>query len=140
MKLYAGLLMQEGRSAEANKMQDGSARIFEADAARVMSERQPSGSDVYRVGGDVSKPVLLSKVEPKYSEDARLAKYQGTALLSIEIGGDGFPRNIRVIRSLGLGLDQKAVEALRQWRFKPSTRNGQPVKVAATVEMTFRLL
>jgi periplasmic protein TonB len=98
------------------------------------------GGGVYRVGGGVTSPVLLHKVEPEYSEEARKAKYQGTVLLYIEVSADGRATNVRVQRSLGLGLDEKAIEAVKQWKFKPGLKNGQPVTVAATIEVNFRLL
>jgi len=79
-------------------------------------------------------------VEPEYTEEARIAKYDGTVLLSVEIVADGIVGNINVGGGLGLGLDQKAVEAVGQWRFKPGTENGQAVKVAAQIEVNFRLL
>jgi TonB family protein len=93
----------------------------------------------FRVGGSVTAPALLSKVEPGYTEEARAAKYQGTVLAYIEVGPDGRAHNIRVIRGLGLGLDEKAIEALSKWTFKPGTKDGQPVPVQATVEVNFRL-
>jgi TonB family protein len=93
-----------------------------------------------RIGGDVKPPVLLSKTEPQYTADARLAKYDGTVMLYIEVGADGMPHNIRVVRGLGFGLDERAIEALSHWRFKPATRFGQPVPVQAHVEVNFRLL
>ena len=98
------------------------------------------GGGAFRVGGGVSAPVLLSKVEPEYSEEARKAKYQGTVLLYIEVDPSGKAVNIRVVRSLGLGLDEKAIEAVRKWKFKPGYKNGQPVTVQATIEVNFRLL
>jgi len=98
------------------------------------------GGGVFRVGGGVSAPVLLSKVEPEYSEEARKAKYQGTVLLYIEVDPSGKAVNIRVVRSLGLGLDEKAMEAVKKWKFKPGYKNGQPVTVQATIEVNFRLL
>jgi protein TonB len=98
------------------------------------------GGGVFRVGGGVTAPVLMHKVEPEYSEEARKAKYQGTVLLYIEVTPDGRASNIRVTRSLGLGLDEKAIEAVKQWKFKPGYKNGQPVTVAATIEVNFRLL
>jgi periplasmic protein TonB len=61
-------------------------------------------------------------------------------LLFVEIGADGIVGNINVVRGLGLGLDQKAVKAVSQWRFLPGTENGQAVKVAAQIEVNFRLL
>jgi TonB family protein len=94
---------------------------------------------VHRIGGDVSAPVLTSKVEPEYTEEARIAKYQGTAMLWIEVGPDGLAHNIKVVRTLGFGLDQKAVEALSRWRFSPGAKSGQPVTVEAMVEVNFRL-
>src|SRR5215472_17477746 len=98
------------------------------------------GGGVYKVGGGVTAPQLLHKVEPEYSEEARKAKYQGTELLYIEVSPDGRATNIRVARSLGLGLDEKAIEAVKQWKFKPGAKNGVPVTVAATIEVNFRLL
>ena len=98
------------------------------------------GGGVYRVGGGVTAPVLLYKKEPEYSEEARKAKYQGTVLLYIEVDPSGKATNIRVQHSLGLGLDEKAIEAVRQWKFKPGYKDGKPVTVAATIEVNFRLL
>jgi len=98
------------------------------------------GGGAFRVGGGVSAPVLISKVEPEYSEEARKAKYQGTVLLYIEVNTSGLAQNIRVVRSLGLGLDEKAIEAVKKWKFKPGYKNGQPVTVQATIEVNFRLL
>jgi protein TonB len=98
------------------------------------------GGGVYRVGGGVTAPVVIFRRDPEYSEEARKAKYQGTVLLAIEVSPDGRAQNVRVVRSLGLGLDEKAMEAVKQWKFKPGYRNGQAVTVAATVEVNFRLL
>ncbi|HUK17145.1 MAG TPA: energy transducer TonB [Bryobacteraceae bacterium] len=98
------------------------------------------GGGPFRVGGGVTAPVVLHKVEPEYSEEARKAKYQGTVLLYIEVDPSGRATNIRVQRSLGLGLDEKAIEAVKQWKFKPGYKDGRPVTVAATIEVNFRLL
>jgi TonB family protein len=98
------------------------------------------GGGVYRVGGGVTAPALLFKVEPEYSEEARKAKYQGTVLLYIEVDPSGKATNIKVARSLGLGLDEKAIEAVKKWKFKPGYKDGKPVTVAATIEVNFRLL
>jgi TonB family protein len=98
------------------------------------------GGGVFRVGGGVTAPALLFKKEPEYSEEARKAKYQGTVLLYIEVDPNGRATNIRVQRSLGLGLDEKAIEAVKQWKFKPGYKDGKPVTVAATIEVNFRLL
>ncbi|MBV9506068.1 MAG: energy transducer TonB [Acidobacteriia bacterium] len=98
------------------------------------------GGGVFKVGGGVSAPSLLYKVEPEYSEEARKAKYQGTVVLYVEVDPSGHAINPKVIRSLGLGLDEKAMEAVRKWKFKPGFKDGKAVTVAATIEVNFRLL
>jgi len=98
------------------------------------------GGGAYRIGGGVSAPSVLSKVEPEYSEEARKAKWQGTVVLSLVVDDQGRPQNLKVLRSLGLGLDQKAIEAVEKWRFKPGMKDGKPVPVMATIEVNFRLL
>lgn len=98
------------------------------------------GGGAYRIGGGVSAPSILSKVEPEYSEEARKAKWQGTVQLSLVVDDQGRPQSIKVTRSLGLGLDQKAIEAVEKWRFRPGMKDGKPVPVMATIEVNFRLL
>ncbi len=99
-----------------------------------------AGGGVFRIGGGVSAPVAIFKVEPEYSEEARKAKFQGTVVLSIVIDEHGQPTNFKVVRPLGLGLDEKAIEAVQKWRFLPGKKEGHPVAVLATVEVNFRLL
>ncbi len=98
------------------------------------------GGGVYRVGGGVSQPIPIHKVEPEYSEEARKAKFQGTVVLSIVIDESGKPTQFKVVRPLGLGLDEKAIEAVQKWRFRPGMKDGRAVAVLATVEVNFRLL
>jgi periplasmic protein TonB len=97
------------------------------------------GGGAYRVGGGVSAPRILYAPDPDYSEEARKAKYQGTVVLWVIVGPDGRPRDVRVSRSLGLGLDEKAMEAVRTWKFEPARKDGQPVAVQINVEVNFRL-
>jgi len=98
------------------------------------------GGGVYQLGDiGVTPPIAKFTPEPDFSEEARKAKYQGTVTLSAIIGPDGKPRNLKVIRSLGMGLDEKAMEKVRTWLFEPGKRNGQPVSVAMTLEVDFRL-
>ena len=99
-----------------------------------------NGGGAYRAGGGVTAPTLQHKVEPEYSEEARKAKVQGTVVLYVEVDTTGKATNIHVLRSLGLGLDEKAIEAVKQWTFIPGKKNGVPVAVQATVEVNFRLL
>jgi protein TonB len=98
------------------------------------------GGGAYRIGGGVSPPTVVFKVEPEYSEEARKAKFQGTVVLFVVVDEKGNPRDLKVIRPLGLGLDQKAIEAVEKWRFNPGKKDGKPVPVQATIEVNFRLL
>lgn len=95
---------------------------------------------VFRLGRGVSAPTLLYKVEPEYSEEARKAKYQGTVVLKVIVDSTGRVVNPLIIRSLGLGLDEKAIEAVRKWKFRPGYKDGKPVPVTAVIEVSFRLL
>jgi periplasmic protein TonB len=97
------------------------------------------GGGVFKVGGGVSAPKTIYEPEPEYSEEARKAKYQGVVVLWVVIGPDGRPRDMRVQRSLGMGLDEKAMEAVKQWRFEPAKKDGQPVAVQVNIEVNFRL-
>lgn len=98
------------------------------------------GGGVYRIGGGVSSPTLVYKVEPEYSEEARKAKFQGTVVLQVVVDDQGRPTNLKVVRPLGLGLDEKAIEAVQKWKFRPGYKDGKPVPVIATIEVNFRLL
>lgn len=86
-----------------------------------------------------SPPSVIHKIDPEYTEQARAAGIQGTVVLMAVIDETGHPRNIKVTRSLGLGLDQKAVEAVKQWAFKRGQKDGVPVPVTCTLEINFRL-
>lgn len=97
------------------------------------------GGGAYRVGGGVSAPRVLYQPDPEYSEEARKAKYQGVVVLWIVVGPDGRVHDMRVSRPLGLGLDEKALEAVKQWRFEPARKDGQAVAVQVNVEVNFRL-
>lgn len=98
------------------------------------------GGGAYQVGGGVSAPVLIYKVEPLYSDEARKAKIQGTVILSVIVGDDGFVREAEIVVSVGYGLDEAAMDAVRTWRFKPGEKDGAPVSVRAIIEVSFRLL
>jgi periplasmic protein TonB len=76
---------------------------------------------------------------PEYSEDARKANYQGTTTLGLTAGGDGLPYDVCVVNALGHGLDEKAIEAVKQWKFEPAVKDGRTVPVRVSVETDFRL-
>lgn len=97
------------------------------------------GGGVFRIGGGVSPPTILSKVDPQYSEEARKARYQGTVVLEAIVRSDGTIDILRVVRSLGFGLDENAIKALKKWKFRPGMRNGLPVDVALNIEVNFNL-
>jgi len=92
-----------------------------------------------RIGGGVTPPKLKFQREPEFSEEARAVGYEGICVLKIIVGTDGVPRNIRVVNKLGMGLDEKATEAVSSWRFDPALKNGEPVAVEITVEVSFHL-
>ncbi len=94
---------------------------------------------VLRIGGSVTAPRVTYAPDPEYSEQARKAGYQGTCVLWLVVGPDGKPRDIKVAHTLGMGLDEKAIEAVRRWRFEPARKNGNPVAVQINVEVAFRL-
>jgi TonB family protein len=97
------------------------------------------GGGTYRVGGSVLAPRPLATPDPEYTEQAREARLQGMCVLELIVGADGRPRNIRVIRKLGMGLDEKAMIAVSQWTFAPATKQGTPVPVQISVQVSFKL-
>jgi protein TonB len=100
-----------------------------------------TGGGAYRPGSGVSTPILLREVRPQYTSDAMRAKIQGTVLVECVVKTDGSVGDVQVIRSLDstFGLDQEAIKAARQWRFRPGTLRGEPVPVTITIELTFTL-
>ena len=95
--------------------------------------------DVHKVGNGVSAPSVQSKVDPEYTTEAHDAKVEGSVVLSVVIGPDGKAHDINVVKHLGSGLDEKAVEAIQKWTFNPGTKDGEPVKVKAQIEVNFRM-
>ncbi len=98
-----------------------------------------SNHPVPRLGKGITPPKAVSAPNPPFSEEARSAKYQGTTLLAIAVGKTGQVRRIRIVRPLGMGLDQKAVEAVSTWQFRPATKDGEPIDVEVQVEVDFHL-
>lgn len=97
------------------------------------------GGGVFKVGGGISAPQALSTPDPEYTEEARNAKTQGTCVLWLIVDDQGRPRDIRVVRGLGFGLDARAIDAVKQWRFQPAMKDGHPVNVQISVEVGFKL-
>ena len=97
------------------------------------------GGGLMRPGGGVSAPQVIFSVDPEFSDEARRAKYQGICVVSVIVDAQGNPRNVRVVRPLGMGLDEKAVEAVKQYKFKPAYYQGHPVAVEVNIEVNFRI-
>jgi len=142
LESYALFLRRQNRPDEADsfKIRADYLRTAIGQTAPVVPGSAAPAEQSLRVGGGVTAPQVLHRVEPEYSAEARAAKYEGTVILYIEVGTDGMAHNIHVLRSLGLDLDQKAIEAVQKWQFTPGTRSGVPVSVQANVEVNFRLL
>lgn len=97
------------------------------------------GGGLYHVGGGVSAPQVIYAVDPEFSDEARRAKYQGVCVVSLIVDAHGNPQRVRISRALGMGLDEKALEAVRQYKFRPAMKGGQPVPVEIAVEVNFRI-
>jgi protein TonB len=97
------------------------------------------GGGLYHPGGGVSNPVLVYAPDPEFSDEARRAKYQGVCVVGLIVDAQGNPQRVRVVRPLGMGLDEKALEAVRQYKFKPAVYNGKPVPVEINIEVNFRI-
>ncbi|HTW49965.1 MAG TPA: energy transducer TonB [Acidobacteriaceae bacterium] len=97
------------------------------------------GGGLMHLGGGVSAPTLIYSPDPEFSDEARRAKYQGICVVGLIVDAAGDPQDIHIVRALGMGLDQKAMEAVRQYKFKPAMFKGHPVAVAINIEVNFRI-
>jgi protein TonB len=98
-----------------------------------------TGGGPRRIGGGVSAPQVIFQVEPEFSEEARKAKVAGNVLVNLWVDTNGNPSHVHVIRGVGMGLDEKAVEAVKQYKFKPAMENGKPVLVELNIEVNFQI-
>jgi len=98
------------------------------------------GGGIFKVGGGVSEPQVLFAPDPTFTEEARQAKVAGKVVVYLQVNPDGHPMHVKVIRGLGMGLDEKAIEAVRQYKFKPALKDGHPVTVEMNVEVNFQIL
>jgi protein TonB len=97
------------------------------------------GGGVRHIGGGVAAPIVLFAPEPEFSEEARKAKASGNVLVYLQVDTNGRPMRVRVLRGMGLGLDEKAVEAVSHYKFKPAMENGHAVVVEMQVEVNFEI-
>jgi TonB family protein len=135
---YARLLGEMEETSQAHAMQ-ARAQAIRAKHMQAMSSEAPAG-EVFRAADCGQPPQLIHRVNPEYTEEGRLFHREGVVQLRVEIRPDGRPHNLRLERSIGLGLDEKAAEAVQQWRFRPAIKGGRPVIVEASVTVHFRLL
>jgi TonB family protein len=136
LELYGRFLNEQGREAEGKAMQERATALLKT----LHPQTAGNSSNALRAGGDVKPPSLSYKVDPEYSQEARFAKYSGKVVLFVEIAPDGIAGNIQIVNGIGLGLDEKAIEAIGKWRFRPGTKEGVPVTVQAHIEVNFRLM
>ena len=139
LEFYAQFLKAQDRAVEAGPI-EARAKGIRKTRVSAMGPREAAASSIYKTGGGVKAPSLLSKVEPEYSEEARSAKYSGTVLLKVVVDVDGLAKNIEVVNTLGMGLDEQAVLAIQRWKFKPGEKDGVPVPVMAQIEVNFKLM
>jgi TonB family protein len=114
--------------------------VVAACTLRFALGKLPAPASPVGIGGNVSPPGVDTKVQPRYTEEARHARLAGTVILFVVVDENGVPRELKVLRPLGLGLDETAIEAVRQWKFQPGMKDGKAVAVQATIEVNFRLL
>lgn len=98
-----------------------------------------TGGGVFHIGGSVLAPKLVYSIDPEFSEEARKAKFSGNVQVYLWVDEKGNPSHVRVVRGVGMGLDEKAVEAVRQYRFRPATQNGRPVPVDMYIDVSFNI-
>lgn len=97
------------------------------------------GGGIMTVGGGVAAPQIIHAVQPEFTDAARQTKYQGIVSIQMIVDTEGNPEDMRVVRHLGMGLDQKAIEAVRQYKFKPAMYQGHPVSVQMLIDVEFHL-
>lgn len=97
------------------------------------------GGGLRHIGGGVSSPVVIYQVDPEFSEEARKAKFMGVVLVNLIVDTQGRPQNVHILRGVGMGLDENAIKAVQQYRFKPAMENGKPVPVELNVEVNFQI-
>ena len=98
-----------------------------------------TGGGIRHIGGGVSAPQLIYQVEPEFSEEARKAKVAGNVLVTLIVDATGHPQRVRVLRGIGMGLDEKAIEAVKQYRFKPAMEGNKPVPVEVNIDVNFQI-
>jgi TonB family protein len=126
--MYDGALARVNRAAIKVAM-DQASQKYSAD----------TGIPVRKIGGGVSAPTVIYQVSPEYSAEAKAAKFNGIVLVNLIVDEKGMPQNVHVVRGVGNGLDEKAVESVKKYRFRPAREAGKPVPVMLNVEVNFQI-
>ncbi len=142
-ELLAALLRQENHPNQAKSFQDQALAARKSQPPLAVPLVSGNGlsaptPNLVKITGSVKSPTVLSRVDPVYPEEARIANYRGAVVIACEVWPDGLAHNIMVVRGRGFGLSEKAAEAVSQWKFSPATKNGQPVAVTQTISVSFR--
>jgi TonB family protein len=140
LELYSRYLAAHDRGREGEPLETRAKQIRTVRVAEIGARQPYVGPQAQRMSSGITAPKLKQKTEPEYSDAARADKVQGTVVLKIVVDVDGLAHDIQLVRGVGLGLDEKAAEAIGKWQFIPGSKNGQTIPVAATVEVNFRLM
>jgi TonB family protein len=130
---------QPDTAVHADPLPSGRQFYGVADGSAANNVTLPTSAPVDKIGGAVSAPALLYSIAPEFTEKARKARISGNVLVNLWVDTNGRPEHVHVIRGVGMGLDEKAVEAVRQYRFKPAIKNGEPVLVELNVDVHFEV-
>lgn len=125
------------RSEQAISPRPSEDAVTTQQAAPIVPDGGATDTEVYRVSDGATLPTAIYSPDPEYTEDARAKKVQGICVLTLMVGPDGNPSNITVTRALGSGLDEKAVESVQHWKFKPGMKDGKPIAMTISVEVDF---
>lgn len=136
--IFWPIITRAQQSQQNNKKQQSAGNS--GDNSSGGAAKRDSSDPVYDPGKDVKAPKLIHYVEPEFSPSSKEAFVEGTVKISTVVTRDGLPTELKVVRGLNAQEDETAVAALKQWRFQPGTKEGQPVRVRVTVEVDFHLL
>ena len=138
LELEAAALNTIGQVEEAELIKERALAIRK-EHIREMQSGEKAMPAAYQIGNGISAPVTVSRTEPAYTEVARFLKIQGKVILRAIVDEQGVPRDVVLLENLGYGLDENALDAVRNWRFKPGMSGGEPVPVIAKLEVDFHL-
>ncbi len=139
MRSERGKTTQTVVSFDSGEPDEGLFRVPDGYTSREVPPAQESAPGILRVGGDVLAPVVLKAPEAEFSDEARRKGVNGGVLVYLVVDEKGMPQDVKVLRGAGMGLDEKAVEAVKRYRFKPAMRDGVPVKVEMNVQINFNI-